>query len=666
MCGIFGIASVGGISLSDRQVEALRDRLAHRGPDSAGLWRSSGVGGGGVVLAHRRLVVIDPSPDANQPMVSPGLAVTGEQPGRYILVYNGELYNDAELRRELGAMGVTFRTKSDTETVLLSLMMWGRAALSKFRGMFALALHDTREETLLLARDPLGIKPLYYFADEKRFIFASEPSAILAHPDVPRKPDLAMVSAYVTTIRTVLGERTMWEGVRAVRPGGCVWVDVSGERVEVRPQTRSAELGTRSRETAVEVRECIVGSVGRHLRSDVPTCALLSGGLDSTIITSIAREEMNRSGGRERLRTYCAGCPLPTCCGEDASSSDLCVARRVAELFGTDHAEALISREMFLERWEWMVGRLGVPLSTPNEVAIHAVAERLRADGCVVTLSGEGADELFGGYEIPLSGAERYLEEIRSRGSRGGGEKNGALTPPSPRGRGSENGIAGAMSPGMFELQNVSWVAPAMKATVMSDDLWQALDGDAWLHACMEGEFAAALEETGGEHSLATHLAMQRRINLTGLLQRLDTATMLAGVEGRTPFADIEVARMAASLPMGMKFESGGGEEARPFPERNSRGTATMARARTKIALREAFEGDVPEFVMERAKASFPLPFQSWVGGQVDVLKRSELAREVFSPAAIAVVCEQPEKLWHLAWPMINIAVWGEARGAGH
>ena len=199
----------------------MRDTMAHRGPDGYGLWRRSNL-----VLAHRRLAVVDLSPDAAQPMLS--------HDARYAIAYNGELYNDQELRAELHSRGVRFRTRSDTETLLHALATWGPDALPKLRGMFAFAFIDTLTQRLLLARDPLGIKPLYFrlgvHLGGGEIIFASEIPAILAHPDCPVQPDILAVSAYLTTIRTTAGNNTLFEGVRTLRAGEAMSIDLSGKK----------------------------------------------------------------------------------------------------------------------------------------------------------------------------------------------------------------------------------------------------------------------------------------------------------------------------------------------------------------------------------------------------------------------------------------------------
>lgn len=628
MCGIFGIVALSGRepSLDDAHCARLRDMLAHRGPDGTGLWRRRNA-----VLAHRRLAVVDLSPEAAQPMVSAD--------GRFALVYNGELYNDAEVRREIEQRGASagggfrgFRTRCDAETVLYALATWSSDALARLRGMYAIALYDAKLETLTLARDPLGVKPLYFHAGAHELVFASEPGPILAHPLVEARPNLEMVSAYLTTIRSVLGNDTLFDAVHALRPAEMAQCHFGGSEITIRLLEHWRSVRPRDGAEITEegaahaARAALDDSVRRQLRADVPTCALLSGGLDSAIVTSVASRAL------PSLRTYCAGAAT------DEPSSDFPFARLAAGHFRTEHAEAVVTRELFAERWEWMIGRLGQPLSTPNEVAIYEVASRLRADGCVVTLSGEGADELFGGYEAPLAEAWRF-ERARDAGA----------------------------SPARFQLESNAWIPTSTKGAILNDQIWDAIGQDAWLIAWAEREFERSAAQCGapsgrlpaefaGVDPVEAHLRHQRRVNLTGLLQRLDTATMLAGVEGRTPFADSEVALLAESLPLARKFTVLEAPEALQA----GGGAATILRTRSKIALRDAFRADLPGPIADRPKASFPLPFQAWIADRAQSLHTSDFARTVFSAAAIETISHDPARHWRLAWPMLNIAMWGK------
>ncbi|HZW11271.1 MAG TPA: asparagine synthase (glutamine-hydrolyzing) [Phycisphaerales bacterium] len=599
MCGILGVATTRRerLSISDRDVCRLRDLMAHRGPDGAGMWRS-----GNVALAHRRLAVVGLGDPGRQPMATPD--------GRYVLVYNGELYNEPDLRSRLTREGRPPTTPCDTETLLLWLATRGVDGLRDLRGMYALALLDTIEHRLTLARDPLGIKPLYWWKGRDEgadlLLFASEPGPILAHPAVAPRPDMAGVSAYLTTIRTTLGDRTLFEGVRALPPGRVMTFGLAG--AELRSQTFDLAVGTADvhPEHAARVEEAraqVYASVAAHLRADVPTCCLLSGGLDSAVVVSVA------AGLRPGLRTYCAGASGDIPGG--APSEDLRFARGAAAAFGTRHAEAHVDEPLFLARWREMVARLGTPLSTPNEVAIGELARRLRAEGNVVALSGEGADELFGGYDQPLRLAAAHV-------------------------------ALGDADPAAFQLAIGSWCPVESKPGLLTDAAWAAAGGDGWLRSWYTDEFARTARSSGAaapDARLADHLRFQRRVNLAGLLQRLDSALMLESVEGRTPFADVAVAAFAESLPMSDRF---------------------VPPDRTKLILREAFAGALPPEIVSRPKASFPLPFERWVRGAGEWIGGSAWLRELVRPEAIELLALRPESCWRLAWPLANLALWAD------
>lgn len=532
------------------------------------------------------------------------------------LVYNGELYNDAELRDELAGVGVEFRSRSDTETVLAAFATWGWSAVDRLRGMYALALLDIHRHALLLARDPLGIKPLYFAPvcreGSQSLVFASEVRSILSHPHVPRRPDMGVVSSYLTTIRTTLGERTLYDGIATLEPGQRLHVEaVAGELAFRRTSWWSDHPRAATRSARTSVREAVVDSVRRHLRSDVPVCCLLSGGLDSSIVSRVSRD---LSPGP--MTTFCAGAD-----GASGGSDDFAFAREMSAALGSTHVEAHVTREMFRSRWEEMVSRLSLPLSTPNEVAINEVARRLRHDGYTVALSGEGADELFGGYDVIMSACSAH----------------------------ARNGVPGAWrsSGGRFQLDLAAWVPADAKDTVLSESALKSAEHDAFLldeYARLFERCAEGLADTE-EGALESHLRFQRRVNLAGLLLRLDQATMLESVEGRTPLADQNIATLAESLPLADKFA---------MPD------APGSPPRSKIALRAAFCGRLPPPILSRPKASFPLPFQGWLGDAAASLRSSRASREWFNPAAIAAVEQAPSEAWRFAWPMLNLAMWGE------
>jgi asparagine synthase (glutamine-hydrolysing) len=580
MCGILTII---GQDPGNDAVLSMRETMQHRGPDGAGYWRATNI-----VMAHRRLAVIDTSDQGLQPMHS--------SDGKHVLVYNGELYNDNQLREAIGKSSDSFRSSCDSETLIELLACSGMQAIDALRGMFAFIWADLEGRKLYACRDPFGIKPLYWARTGQSITLASEIPAILAHPEFSVRPDPVGMSAYLSTARVELDDLTMFEGVKVVRPGEILVFDLDRPLVEP-ARLYMAPVSDRSEASVVELRHTIEHSVLAHLRTDVPICSLLSGGLDSAIIAGTA------SGALPGLRTYCAGA--------ESEGGDPEYAREVAAALGTQHSEIIVDRTTFLSMWREMVGRQGVPMCTPNEVAIRLIARKLRSDGCIVALTGEGADELFAGYELPLRLATEHI-------------------------------ASGNPNPGRFQLVSNAWMPPEMKSSILMPSLWRLLAGDEEVIGTFEHMFKTVAADA--HNDLEAHLRFQRKVNLTGLLRRLDSATMMESVESRTPFADREVLAVAQSIPTSRLYD--------PDIEQLS--------MRTKRALREAFAPRVSKRVIHREKASFPLPFQSWVGEAAVVLRESSFAKQIFTPAAIHAVANDPVQLWNLAWPMINLAIWGD------
>jgi|LWDU01.1.fsa_nt_gi asparagine synthase (glutamine-hydrolysing) len=572
--------------------ENMRDCLGHRGPDGAGLWYHENL-----ALAHRRLAVRDTSKAGLQPMFT--------RDGRFSVIYNGELYNDAELRAELARLAAVpdgFQTTCDTETVLLAFAAWGPRAFERLRGMFAVAIYDHREHILHMARDPLGIKPLYYHLGAHEVTFASDTRALLAHPGIEALPNLPMASAYLTTLQSTLGRHTLFHELWALEPGQRASFDATNGKFALqqfyRPQPVDA-LPIQPEEAAERVHEVLADSIDQHLCADVPVAALLSGGIDSTIICRQTSEHTSD------LHTWCAGAA-----GGEERPGDFEFARQVAQEIGSHHEEVRIDKGRFLHDWQKLVSRGGVPLSTPNEIAIQAVARDVQSIGYKVILSGEGADELFGGYELSLQAASDFC-----------------ATPADKR------------SAGRFQLDAAAWVAPHQKPHLLSADAWTGACSDQFLFDHFDETFAECQQEVGPAGTdLDAHLRFVRKHNLSGLLTRLDRSTMVASVEGRTPFADERVAAVADSLPMAIKW--------------NGRG---------KAVLRDAWQDQIPPAIMARKKSSFPLPFQSWMEGLGWRLETSPFARSFFADDLRQKVAANPGELWQLAWPMLNLSLWGDA-----
>lgn len=607
MCGLYGILTAGDADLSESgKVHADRlDLMRHRGPDDRGSWcdRHAWIG-------HRRLAIMDPG-RGHEPFV-----VDEETPDPCIVVFNGELLEHETLREELRREGVVFRTDCDAETAAMALARWGDEALQRFRGMFAIAWYRPATRRLSLARDPFGVVPLLHLVDRTGcVVFASEMAPMLAHLGDAARVDAATVGAYLSTIRLTLGDRTLVSGVRTVRPGHVVSIDLAGDAPVVRDRTwwsvprATGEL--RGVDADEALRAVMVDSLEAHLQSDVEVCSLLSGGIDSAILTRLASER------RPDWRTFTA------VGGDGREDPDRVAASRLARLFGVDSTEVAVADgiETPIDRWSRMVGTLGVPLGTPNEIAINALAEAVRDAGIKVAISGEGADELLGGYEPVL----RVAASI-------------AAAAPSSE-------VAAATL-----LETIAWIAPSRQSALLTGP-WAEAIGDS---SVLVAETAAAVEAGGSAGDPRSYLHWLQRVNLSGLLGRLNHACMLASVEARPPFADRRVAEVVARVATEDLFR---------IPE------AADVAAGTKIALRRAFAEVLPDDIVRRPKASFPTPFEDWsirmlqVAGVRESLEPligtglAEALAEVGRPGAGESISPM------IAWPLANLGLWSARTG---
>ncbi len=383
MCGFVGIVDLGG-GVEAEALRRMRDTLAHRGPDDAGLWvREDGTVG----LGHRRLSILDLSPQGHQPM--------GDPDGRVQLVYNGEIYNFRELRDELRLAGCSFRSDTDTEVVIQAYLRWGIDAIGRFEGMFAFALCDLAQGRTYLVRDRLGIKPCFYSLAGGRLTFASEMRAILADPRVPRDIDPGAAweffsYGYVPTPGTIyrdlhkLPPATVLEHTREGRRTWRYWT----------PAMESCDDGPAA--AGARLRELLDRSVEAYLVSDVPTGSYLSGGLDSTLVSGSAASvfaspnSASRRLGCERFHTFSIGFDVE-------EHSELPYARIAAGRFDTEHVELVVTREMAHARSEQVLDLFDEPFAASSSIPMLFVAELARKD-VTVALCGEGGDETFGGY----------------------------------------------------------------------------------------------------------------------------------------------------------------------------------------------------------------------------------------------------------------------------
>jgi asparagine synthase (glutamine-hydrolysing) len=587
MCGIAGCyQQADGQKLVDIMIE----RLAHRGPDAMGMW-SHADDRVTMHLGHLRLSIIDLSAAADQPMSRDGLTLS----------YNGELYNFRELRADLKARGVRFTTESDTEVVLEAWRAWGPAGLRRFRGMFAFALADETTGDLVLVRDQLGIKPLYYLPRGGGVIFASELKALIAAvgPELRIDPGTMVASMLYYWVPD---QRCAIDGVRKLPPGSWARIRPDGS-FSVEEYWRIADVAYEAANgpAPADLGGLIKESIQAHMVADVPVSSFLSGGLDSSIVTVLAHQ------ASQAVDAYTITF-RPEDQRLEAMPDDAVYARKVASQFGIDLHEIEISPDIvsLLPR---MVDVLDEPIGDPAAINTLLMCEAARERGVKVVLSGMGADELFGGYRKHLACVMAGRYDRLPAAARAAARFAVDRTPVSVGGRG---------------LRYVRWAKRFLTFAELPEEprfrRSYTLYDPAELAALVSPDLAGCVDQVIGEHAEIYHdnsltdevnrmCLADSRLFLTGLnLAYTDRASMAASVEVRVPFVDPVVARAAFAI----------------------KGTDKIQHREGKVALKRAAESWLPREIVYRPKASFSAPLRAWVRNDLrevinDVLVHGEL-----------------------------------------
>jgi asparagine synthase (glutamine-hydrolysing) len=483
MCGFVGI--IGGNPQS-KDIESMLDRIRHRGPDGQGFYLADGVG-----LGHVRLAIVELSTAGHQPMKSPD--------GRYTLVYNGEIYNHLELRSQLEADGVRFRGHSDTETLLWLLIRNGKGILHKLNGIFAFAFYDSHEKSLLLARDPMGVKPLYYGpGKDGRFLFASEIKALFATGEIePRLNVEDILELFM--FHFISGERTAFASVMELLPGHLLECSDGSIRVEAFWSVlSSARNGTEGENGGQPLAGVLRSAVQRQLMADVPLGIMSSGGLDSAIVTACA-------GRRDApMMGFCFTDP-------DRGYDELKFAKLASEPFGVELREVRIKESDVPDMLTRLTWQYDEPIPRPHHLAAYAVANAAREAGLKVLLTGEGGDELFGGYG-------RYLE-IAEEAARSG----------------DDSGIVFGHNRVALERIARFWPGDRFNNPFRFD----------------------CAEETRGLDVINRQLIQDQRTFLQHFLQRSDRMGMAASLELRVPLLDIPLVEFVNRRPGSDKVQNG-------------------------------------------------------------------------------------------------------------
>ena len=593
MCGICGEVYWKGQSADQARLQPMLDAMQNRGPDDSGVWLNQQVG-----LGHKRLAIIDLSDAGHQPMLD----------DNYALVFNGCIYNYEALKAELEELGHNFKSHSDTEVILKAYRQWGHECVHYFEGMFAFAIWDDEQQQLFMARDRMGIKPLYYAHVEGGLRFASNTQALLTADDIDTSIDPVGLHHQLTLHAVIPAPHTILKGIKKLEPGHLAIINPDGQmykksfwhlKASQTPLLHGKPSPTNEQEWIDTIHERLREAVHKRLTaSDVPVGVLLSGGLDSSLIVAMLAE-----AGVENIKTFSIGFEdAPEEKGNEFEFSDM-----VAERYQTDHKKYLISNQEVLPRLHEAVEAMSEPMVGQDAVAFYLLSEQVSKEVKVV-MSGQGADEVFGGYFwYPLMA-----------------EAGESINPD------DYSEVLKAFAPYYFDRSHEEWlevINPEYHVDdVTSDFIGQRLtepDADSFLDQVL-------------------------RLDVTTLIvddpvKRVDNMTMAWGLEARVPFLDHHLVEATMASPAELKLKSDG-----------------------KHILKKIGRGLVPDAIIDRPKVAFPMPALKYVRGEFFDYMKSLLtspqakARGIFNAEKLQKLIDDPEapeaftaiqgsKLWHAA-----------------
>lgn len=580
MCGLCGELRFDGSAPEQNVIDRMKEKLQKRGPDSDGSYID-----GAMALGHQRLAIIDLTDKAAQPMIDPQAGVS--------LVFNGTIYNYPELRKELQALGHHFTSTGDTEVILRAYIQWGENCVARLQGMFAIAIWDSKKQSLLMARDRSGIKPLYFSQTPQRLLFASNTQALIhADDDIDTSVDAKALHHLFSLHGVVPAPRTVVKGIRKVKPAHYMLVDNKG-RVE---EKRYWQLTAKRPESKMTEQDWITATHDELRRAvekrvkiaDVPVGVLLSGGIDSSLLVGLLAE-----AGQKGLKTFSVGFEdAPEEKGNEFEYSDA-----VAQKFETEHHQLMVPNNQVLPRLPEAFSNMAEPMFGQDAVAFYLLSEVVSKEVKVVQ-SGQGADEVFGGYfwyprmhHSITKGIKRFSDEYFDR------DHNEYLETVDKR----------------FHTDDVT--------SELMQDLLDEFEADEYLDRVLAADVTTLIVDDP--------------------VKRVDNMTMAWGLEARVPFLDTQLVEFAASMPPEMKLPNGG-----------------------KHVLKELSRGFLPDSVVNRSKAYFPMPALKYVRGEfLEFMKEillSDSARQrgLYNATYVEKLLNKPEdyltrlqgsKLWHLA-----------------
>jgi asparagine synthase (glutamine-hydrolysing) len=618
MCGIAGYVTLTPADIPEQVLRRMTEILRHRGPDASGYHRDALAS-----LGHRRLSIVDLAA-GQQPMYN--------ENHRVCIIFNGEIFNHASVRSELEREGCRYATRSDTETILHAYERDGAECVKRLRGMFAFAIWDSDKQTLYCARDRMGIKPFYYYWDGQIFVFASEIKALFQHPAVSPALDESQLAEYLAFGYTS-GDRTLFAGVRRLMPGHRLTLSVNG--LEISQYWEIPEPHPDDRDDTEWIRECrrrLEDAVETRLMSDVPLGVFLSGGVDSSAIAAL----MTRMTGQP-VTSFSVGY------GEQAFS-ELEFARRTAAAIGSRHREVVVARDDFFAALPRLIWHEDEPIAWPSSVPLYFVA-KLAAEDIKVVLTGEGADELFGGYA-------RYAYYLANRDRM----RMYARLPEAPR-RALRRWVADTPLLTASVRRKVQHTILARQPGLESfylDNFYCAFSGDELRQ--IYPRLAPTAYDTylgfwrGGQNRspLGQLLYADQKTYLVELLMKQDQMSMAASIESRVPFLDHIFVEFSASVPDRLKVRRGTG----------------------KYILREAVKDILPQETLVRPKMGFPTPLVAWLSDAraaalYDRLRnRDGLLASCTDRAALNRLLDDHAQrrvdATDRIWRLLNLEIWGD------
>jgi asparagine synthase (glutamine-hydrolysing) len=622
MCGIAGFVKLSHGNASAADLRRMTEVIQHRGPDGHGFYED-----GTAFLGHRRLSIIDVA-GGRQPM--------SNESGSVRITYNGEIYNHAELRPQLERAGHRYVTRCDTETIVHAYEEYGPACVERFRGMFAFALWDAERRTLFCARDRLGIKPFYYFSNKRIFAFASEIKALLEHPEIAPALEEKLLAEYLV-FGYSSGDETMFRGIRKLMPGHTLLLNAETGSIETRRYWDVPEPGDETKSDSEWIEECrtrLEEAVRTRLMSDVPLGMFLSGGVDSSAIAALMKRMRS-----EPVKTFAVGY-------REQAYSELAYARQVSDSIGTDHHEITIGMDDFFNALPHLVWQEDEPIAWPSSVSLYFVSQ-LASEHVKVVLTGEGSDELFGGYQryqhylfnrrwanayrIVPAGLRREVRKL-IKGSR--------LLSADLRRRLQHTFLGREGTVESLQLDNFYGAFSGVeRRSMLTNGLAKAENPYATYMSYWKSRRGSTLEQM---------LYADQKTYLVELLMKQDQMSMAASIESRVPFLDHPFVEFAARVPDHLKIRNGVG----------------------KYIVKRAVEDILPHDIIYRKKMGFPTPLRQWLLDDraeplfALLVDRKKFLGEYVDLGYVRNLIERhrsgTEDATDRLWRLLNLQLWGE------